>query len=317
MNRKVFVTWSLILFCAAIALNWSGERWNPLDLEKPRIVHRHRNLGHPQGTLRSPASSKGALLKNKLGKNVPQLSELREEFFELESPVQVQQGLDELKGDESDTARELRNLLIRRWAAADPGAAAKWVEESSEESAKQSATEQVAVIWANADLAAAISWVQTLSDVPAQTSAILAIGYESARTEPLKGLELAIQLKPSGERNQLLSHLVSQWSANDFHKALGWVIQVEEPILREHLLEAVVVAGAEANGEASAHAASSQMAPGDIQDRAAVAIVQRWVQKSPEAAAAWVARFPTTPMRQAAEKELLSVATGRRSEAGN
>jgi hypothetical protein len=66
----------------------------------------------------------------------------------------------------------------------------------------------------------------------------------------------------------------------------------------------VAVAGQD--GAAAATIAATVLTPGDEQDRAAVTIVQRWVQTEPEQAAAWVAQFPDTPARAATVQSLVA-----------
>ncbi len=59
----------------------------------------------------------------------------------------------------------------------------------------------------------------------------------------------------------------------------------------------------------------NELEGGIEQDRAAVAIVQRWAQNSPGAAAAWVSQFADGPLRDAAAQNLLVVWTAKDAEA--
>ena len=77
----------------------------------------------------------------------------------------------------------------------------------------------------------------------------------------------------------------------------------------------MAVASAEQDGAAAATLAANALGAGDEQDRAAVSIVQRWAQNSPQAAASWVAQFPDIPARDAAVENLLALWTAQDAEA--
>ena len=81
-------------------------------------------------------------------------------------------------------------------------------------------------------------------------------------------------------------------------------MKVPDPSLRQRLVAAVAVASAERDGAVAATLAASALDAGDEQDRAAVSIVQRWAQHSPQAAASWASQFPDIPSRDAAVQNL-------------
>jgi len=223
--------------------------------------------------------------------------------------------LDALALDASPRAAELSQLLLRRWAESDPVAAAEWTSQLPEFRARPAALEQVAIAWANADLAAAAGWVQALPESESKQAAILALAYEAARTEPVAALCLTSTLAASPARDNLLVHALSQWAGMDFTTAAIWAMQVADPILRERLVAAAAVASAEQDGAASATLAANALRAGEEQNRAAVSIVQRWAQTSPQAAASWVSQFPDIPSREAAVENLLALWTTQDAEA--
>jgi hypothetical protein len=67
----------------------------------------------------------------------------------------------------------------------------------------------------------------------------------------------------------------------------------------------VAVAFAEQEPVAAGSLAVTALDPGDEQDSAIVAIVQRWAQSSPEEASSWVAQFPDLPMSEEAVRQLV------------
>jgi hypothetical protein len=211
--------------------------------------------------------------------------------------------LDSLAADASPEAAELRRLLVRRWAERDAAAAASWSERLPE-SASRDAMEQVAIAWANTDLAAAADWVATLPPGPSTQSAALGLAYEAARSNPLTALAVTCALPPSIERDDLLVHAASQWAGTDAAAAMGWAQEVPDKPLQQRLLAAVAIAAAKQDPAGAATLAANSLTAGPEQDRAAIAIVQRWAQFAPADAAAWVAQFPDSSVRALAGENL-------------
>lgn len=219
-------------------------------------------------------------------------------------PEKFSARLDSLKGQTDAAAVETRQVLIRRWAGQNPAAAAAWLAAAS---ADASLFQQVGIAWAGSDLPAAAKWVRQLSVGPEQQAAMLALAYEAARTKPVAALELARTLPPTDERDRLLIHAVSQWATADSAAATTWVEKISEPPLRENLLAAVAVALGKQDGAAAAALAATALPAGELQNRTAVAVVQRWTQSAPQSAAAWVEQFPAGPVRDTATENLQSV----------
>jgi len=224
--------------------------------------------------------------------------------------------LETLAHDSCLVAAELSKRLARRWAETNAPAAAAWASGLNEGPVRLGVFEQIAIARANSDLAAAMGWVKGLPPGgDSKSAAALSIGYEATRTDPLEALDLASGLSPTRERDDLLVHAISQWSAADSGSAAAWAMNVEDPSLRARLIGAVAIAGAEQDGRNAATLAVSDLVAGPEQDRAIVSIVERWAQRSPQAAASWVAQFPEVPSREAAVQSLLSIWVGQDAEA--
>lgn len=238
-------------------------------------------------------------------------SDALERAVESVSNAGLRDMLDSVVLDKSPAATELILLLVRRWAESDPQAAATWTLQHSEIPVNRAALEQVAIAWANSDLPAATSWVRTLPQDSGKITATLALAYESARTEPVVALELASGLSPTRERDDLLVHAVSQWAATDSTRATAWAMNVADPLLRQRLVASVAIAVADQDATAAATLAVSGLAQGEEQNRATVSIVQRWAQRSPQAAAFWISQFPNIPLREVALQNLLAIWTSQ------
>jgi hypothetical protein len=113
------------------------------------------------------------------------------------------------------------------------------------------------------------------------------------------------------ERDTLLIHAISQWAEVDPVTATAWAEAVPEVELRQRLVAATSVALANQNGAAAAKLAVNVLRPGEDQDRAVVAIVQRWAENSPRTAADWVAQFPDTSVQQLAVQNLVALWTAQ------
>lgn len=134
-------------------------------------------------------------------------------------------------------------------------------------------------------------------------------GWEKAgamlRTDPVAALEVVRAWPSTERRDEFLDQAVAEWSGLDGAAAVGWVRQIEHPPLRNRLMGRVAVGMATELPDAAARLVANEMEAGGEQDRAVVAIVQRWVRSDASGAAAWVARFPPTPMRRAAVEALV------------
>lgn len=202
---------------------------------------------------------------------------------------------------------ELRRILLRRWAVGDPLSAAAWASTLPNEPLRRESIVQVATVWADADLATALEWARKLPEDVSKQSALLGIGYESARSEPITALEIARELPPGPNRDDLMMHAASQWAAASPVKALEWAGRIPDLGLKEQVLARIATTWAEQEPREAAYLAAYSLATGGHQDRAVTAIVQRWAQQSPDAAAIWVEQFPPIPMREAVVQNLIAI----------
>jgi hypothetical protein len=211
-------------------------------------------------------------------------------------------------------APELCKVLTRRWAETDLSTAVLWAEHFSGQAFQSEALRQVAIVWANRDLKAAADWIAAMPDECDKEAARISVGYEACRTQPLVALQLAIESAPGPDRDGLLVHAISQWADADSRAAWEWASRVPDSCLRDHLLAAVAVAAAEQDGASAAGLVASSLPTGPQQERAAVAVAQRWARKSPREAASWVVRFPDS-VRASAVQNVVTLWTDQDSEA--
>jgi len=85
--------------------------------------------------------------------------------------------LDDLIAKDNGRAIGLRQLLVHRWAEADPRAAGQWASQLSDGSAYREAIEQVAIAWAGVDPQGAAGWVGSWPENAAKGEALMNVGY--------------------------------------------------------------------------------------------------------------------------------------------
>jgi len=119
----------------------------------------------------------------------------------------------------------------------------------------------------------------------------------------MTALDFASGLPAATEGDALFVYSIIQCVAFDCSASLEWARQVPDSGLRERLIAAIAVASAKSDGMTAASMVAS-LSPGDAQNRAAVSVVQKWAQSSPQLAADWVEQFPDVSIRAVASQEL-------------
>ena len=203
--------------------------------------------------------------------------------------------------------RDAGERLIRRWAEIEPHSAAEWVARELKGPERQPAINHVAVVWANQNLPDAVGWVRQLTDPAEQQSGLLAAAYEAARTKPIEALKLAVELPANESRNDLITHTTSQWAATNPEAAAAWAHEIADAELRDRVLSSVTTTWGASDPVSAANWAVKSLSPGRHQDDAVVGIVQQWVQKEPQDAAAWVLAFPSGTLRDIAIENVVKL----------
>lgn len=193
--------------------------------------------------------------------------------------------------------QDLQVLLIRKGALTDPRAAAAWAQELPSGATRSASIAGVGVVWANQSVAEAARWASGLAEGEDRETGLAHVAYEAARTQPIVALELAGKLAPNDARDELVRHAVRQWAAEDPAAAAAWADELSDPMLRDRALADIAADWGEVDPVAAADLALSL---GSSQEEAMAGIVQRWAQKEPALAAAWVLEFPEGPLQQTA-----------------
>ena len=161
--------------------------------------------------------------------------------------------------------------------------------------------------WADHDLAAAVASLDSLPAGDAAEQAAISIAGEAIRTDPGQALKLLAPLPPSPERDSLLIRAATEWTGPSEADAIAWARRIDEPALRMSVFAGIATALGETRPEAAAGLALETIGPGKLLDDTVVAIIQRWAQSDPQAAAMWIEGFPTGSLRNVAADNLAGI----------
>lgn len=197
--------------------------------------------------------------------------------------------------------------LFERWANAEPERAIEWALSLADFTLSRDLMDLAAMRWANSNLAEAVEWVRKLPEGESRTSILAALSREAVRLDPWVALCLARELPEGSVSKNLCIRASGEWANQDHDRALEWARQIQNIRLRQEVLEQIAIVIAGNDLQVAANIARHDMAPGRQQDRALVAIVQRWAQKDPAVAASWVSQFPEDSLGQDAAETLVSL----------
>jgi hypothetical protein len=199
-----------------------------------------------------------------------------------------------------DSKPESKISIIAQWAEREPASAAAWVEGNLAGSVRQGALQSLAAIWADKDSSAAAEWARHLSRSDEREAVMVTLAYESMDRNPLGAFVLAGELSADGTRDDLLIHAASAWATMEPQKAAEWANQIPDATFRQRALAGIATAWSDTDPVAAAKLAVGSLPAGRAQDDAVIGILQRWVQKDSEQAAAWAATFPEGKLRETA-----------------
>jgi hypothetical protein len=141
------------------------------------------------------------------------------------------------------------------------------------------------------------------------------VGFEAARLDPRRAVDLAARMPPSRLRDELLVHAVRQWASNDAAAAGDWASRLPESGLKQEVLSALALSLSSENGRVAAGLVAQAMAAGKGQLDASVLVARNWGARHPEEAADWIVLFPDDAAREQALRVLVVGWYGRSSAA--
>lgn len=118
---------------------------------------------------------------------------------------------------------DLASALTNAWGAADPAAAAQWIDKLPPGPARREAAGVLATIWTASDIQAAIQWTQKLEVPEMKAAAIEHIGTTWGAIEPKKAIDWLATLPPDATRTEATRGALNSWAATDPEGMKTWV----------------------------------------------------------------------------------------------
>ena len=161
--------------------------------------------------------------------------------------------------------------------------------------------------WADQDVTAAVASLDGLPSEHVRQCAGMAIAGESIRTDPNQALQLVVGLPQSPERDSLLVRASAEWANHAPDEAVAWTQGIEDKDLRMTITAGIATTMGETDPNAAAELALKTLQSGKLLDDTVVAILQRWAQTDPQAAAAWLEKFPEGQLREDAMSSFVKI----------
>jgi len=225
-------------------------------------------------------------------------------FAESLPPADLPDAVRELqefqKQNPTESGRELQSRLIRRWAENDVRMAAGWTTQMPAGSDRQEALANIASVWARQNFSEAATWAGQLADDNERPSVLMNVANEAVYTDPQSALKLAATLPSDSTRNDLITRATEVWAAQAPEDALAWAKQISGEALREQVIAGIAMTWGGSDPVAAAKLALNSLAPGEFQNKAVIAILQRWTLTDAPGATAWVNQFPEGTLREKA-----------------
>jgi hypothetical protein len=196
--------------------------------------------------------------------------------------------------------------LMERWMMLQPAEVLEWLEGLRPEEKTSTMIRQVGIAGIHANSRWAVGWLVSRYQAGETTDEDwLTQLYEATRFEPGQVAELALELREGAQRDALVEHAVQEWAGREPGAADSWVSRFEESPLKQRLIAAQALGMAALDILQATTMAATRLNPGSTQDRVVIALVQRWAQKAPMAAGAWVLAFENPTLRKLALDQLL------------
>lgn len=203
----------------------------------------------------------------------------------------------------SDLAQNLSRRLLRHWTDVTPEEASAWLGLLPTDQ-QLALLDDVAVPWANGDSINAMNWARSLPDDAVRRQALATVAGEVIRSQPLMALKMAIDLPAGPQQDDLIRRGAMQWASEDADSAVAWIKEIPAGDLRNQAMSGAAVVWSASEPVPAANLALDELPPGRLLDDTVISIVQRWAQKNPAAATAWVEQFPAGSLRDTAMENL-------------
>ncbi len=232
---------------------------------------------------------------------------------------------------------DLTEILIARWAEADPGAALDQAKDLAPPRLERSATLGALESWSLEDPVAAVNWLEVQGadlDRTVRREALLGLVPSLAEKDPGRALALAASMGPDAPygvravmqtfaaaapaeavlayereanprlKEEMRQALVEGWADNDPLEALRWSMGLEDPAERVAALSAALGPSAELDPQTALRSFEA-LAPEERGELAGI-LAETWAEADPQAVLTWARRLDRNdPSRSEAFRALV------------
>ena len=156
--------------------------------------------------------------------------------------------------------------------------------------------------WARENPELALGWMMSAPAGPQRDAVAEIVCAQVAETDPAQAVALAERY--SGGCSNLLENLVHQWAERDHGAAYAYAVRLAPIEERDRLLGRVAFIRSKESPAEAAELVVREIAPGAIQDEAAISVLHQWALREPNQAFAWAQLFPEGALRDRALKEI-------------
>ena len=203
--------------------------------------------------------------------------------------------------------------LLPALIALDPMAAAKLVENTTDQQGREELLRQVIQTWTTNDATAAFTWTGQLADTDEQQRALIYATKQMAELDPAAAAATAARYLADGQ-DAVMGDIALTWAGKDLAGALSWAASQPVGKQRDEIMARVAFMESRTAPEAAANLVIDEIPSGPAQEEAAISVLHQWAIQDFASAKAWAERFPSGPLRERALAELsgiASIAAGR------
>jgi hypothetical protein len=236
-------------------------------------------------------------LESKTGDTETQARLLKEFLAMLtdENAAEITQSL-----SQEELLSPLGMAALDRWLKVDLATAANWIAANTNATEEQAWLVGRKMVEDPAGFQNLLSYSDQLTNTQWKQQFLEGAGLLVLETNPAVAINLAQRMDSGQSQTSLLQTVTYNWISRDPNAALDWILNVNDPMLREKLIAIGAQAYAATDPRLAADWLVSTVKSDGTLNEAVVHVVDAWTAKNPAEAAQWVSALPAGPMRDAA-----------------
>lgn len=159
--------------------------------------------------------------------------------------------------------------------------------------------------WARSHPQRARDWLANAPEGTKRDTVAEMVCLQIAETNPAAAVTLADGF--GAGCSNVLENLMMQWADQDIQAASKWAAGKEPGTQRDSLLSRIAFVESKTYPENAAKLVAELIPPGQIQDEAAMSVINQWAQKDPKAAMKWAQTFLAGALHDRAVNEVQNI----------